>query len=105
MTMDFLAISPARRGRFGRAGSSRILKTTRRVILGGVLGPMVPRTLEVQWHSREARPHLGGRRGRGVGGNDPGFGRTEPPKTHSARSCDCSLASGVVPAHALGING
>ena len=39
--------------------------------------------LKVNEFAQRDPRNLGGRRGRGAGGNDPSFGRAVPPKTHS----------------------
>jgi len=83
--MDFLVISRTYSCTSWAGQRANLRAATCGSILGGVLEPTGPRTHEATQPPRKTRPHLGVRRGRGVGGNDPGFGRAEPPKTLSAR--------------------
>ena len=98
--MDSLGIFRACKSAFRARELAEWLAAERGSSIGRVLGRVGPRTLESQRPSWEARPRLGGRRGRGVGGNDPGFGRPAPPKNPLRSRCS---ASGVVPAHAFRI--
>ena len=81
--------------RLGRGTwADQVRENPRAQVRGAVLGRIHPRTVERPDYLETWAAETGGRRGQRVGGNDPGFGRTVPPKP--ARG-----SSGVVPAHAL----
>jgi hypothetical protein len=78
------ALQPHRKHLGGASGRNRP-RQVRASILGAVRWQVSPRTVPKTKSFRNAAEQMGGRWGHDVGGNDPGFGRPGPPKTHFAR--------------------